>query len=337
MPAVACDGSSALMRPACRCVWNAALPLLQHNLRPHVKRPFMAAANALAATAAPCHELRAKLHYEVAKCDEADDLLMSAKAQAMAAASLDYVGADAQVEQFRLARPLDRLLEPLQEGLQLRTSFQQAPGSPLAGARLQIARAREAKCTATCASALAQAMAQLRSCELVQPPATAQDADRHKEQYFAARHLTELWAAVAKVAYKGQAYSTVLQAAPVVAWFHWQTQVDKEVVVLQATCSLLECQAALHALRVAGQSVVSSADPPVSQGTGSTEVRAAASSPSELRAVVQSTILSAMDAGLACKEHWLVVNGAVAAWNAYLPDIQAQRYVSRAPLRTESC
>lgn len=309
----------------CRCVWNAALPLLQHNLRRHVKRPFLAAANALAAVSAPCHELRARLHFEVAKCDEADDLLMSAKAQACAAQSLDYVGKGAQVQQFRLARPLDRFLDSLCTGLHLRTSFHQAPDSPRDQAMLQVERAKEAKSSAGTSAALTQALSHLRSIELVQPPTSAKGADDHKEQYIEARQLTELWASVVKTAYKSQAYNIVLQAAPALAGIQWQAGVDGEMVTLQATCSLLETYAALHTLRAAGETTTPVAESAALPQDGASGTRTPATTPQQLRAVVLMSLQHGMQKGLESGQPWLTVNGAIAAWHACLPSIKLRR------------
>ena len=43
---------------ACRLVWNAALPLLDHKLSKQVKRTMTSAAQALASVASPLHHLR---------------------------------------------------------------------------------------------------------------------------------------------------------------------------------------------------------------------------------------------------------------------------------------
>jgi len=78
------NGTMALWHLAASCHSPAApapappagLPLLQPELRQHVKRPFAAAAKALEVAASPLHRLRAQLHLEIGKCEVADDALI---------------------------------------------------------------------------------------------------------------------------------------------------------------------------------------------------------------------------------------------------------------------
>lgn len=51
-------------------IWNAALPLLQKNLREKLKRIFFTAANALSAIQSPMTRLRTQFHLEIAKVTE---------------------------------------------------------------------------------------------------------------------------------------------------------------------------------------------------------------------------------------------------------------------------
>ena len=217
----------------CRCMWNAGLPLLQHNLRHHIKRPFTTACGALKATASSQHELRVLLHLELAKCDAAEELLMPAKQHAAAAAALDYTGKTEDAKHFHLARPLDRHVMPLLTSLGLRTNVDGAPGAPEEQAQLMLERAREAKAMPAKKLHLEQALAKLRSLGQHQPPAAASELPADVATQHAARRLTELWADVVKVAYQSECFAEVLQAAPHVMWFRWSSAVDKEMVALQ--------------------------------------------------------------------------------------------------------
>lgn len=51
-------------------------PPPQPALRKHVKRAFTTAARALEVAGSPLHRLRAQLHYEVARCEAAEDALV---------------------------------------------------------------------------------------------------------------------------------------------------------------------------------------------------------------------------------------------------------------------
>jgi hypothetical protein len=59
----------------------AGLPLLQPELRQHVKRTFASAAKALDVIASPLHQLRAQLHLEIAKCELADESQLKVRCQ----------------------------------------------------------------------------------------------------------------------------------------------------------------------------------------------------------------------------------------------------------------
>lgn len=55
---------------------HAGLPLLQPELRRHLRSPFATAAKALEVVASPLHRLRVQLHVESAKCEAAEDAPM---------------------------------------------------------------------------------------------------------------------------------------------------------------------------------------------------------------------------------------------------------------------
>lgn len=206
---------------------------MQHNLHHHLKRPFTAAAHVLDITASAAHELRAALHYELAKCDAADDLLAPAKQQALAALRLDYPGNPQESEHFHLERPLDRHLQPLLESLCLRTNVYDTPSDDISRAILCISRARDSKIAVGKQDALTKAMSLLRNLALEQPPSAPDSSQDAVERTHRARKLTALWADALKVAYQARMHTLVLEAGPFVTWFEWHASVDREMTLLQ--------------------------------------------------------------------------------------------------------
>ena len=79
-----------LLHEGCVLAWNLSLPLLQPHLLKHVHRLFTIAANSLEELDSPMKSLRAKLHFEVAKCEISQDFLAKASAQINKALALDY-------------------------------------------------------------------------------------------------------------------------------------------------------------------------------------------------------------------------------------------------------
>ena len=198
--------------------------------------------SALDTYASPLHELRALLNLELAQCDNAEELLTSAKQHVTAAAQLDYSGCPDDVAHFHLDRPLDRHIEPLLRGLMLRTSMSDTPPSdPQDAAQLLVERATEARTSAAAGMLLSRALTALRGVELVQPPVAASAVDADVATQKRARRLTELWASVVRVAYKRALPMLVLESAPSVAWSEWRRAVDREMVLLQVRRTLPVC------------------------------------------------------------------------------------------------
>jgi hypothetical protein len=79
-----------LLHEGCILAWNVSMPLLQAHLLKHVHRLFTIAANALEDIDSPLKPLRAKFHFEVAKCEIAQDFLAKAVTHINKALTLDY-------------------------------------------------------------------------------------------------------------------------------------------------------------------------------------------------------------------------------------------------------
>ena len=117
-----------LVHEVCITTWNVCLPLLQANLRSHIKRTLIGVANALSEVSSPLHELRAEIHLELAKCEVADDLLASAMMQLTDGLALDYNTTQEQRDAAGgLERPWDRHLKPLHNKLNLKMALYASP------------------------------------------------------------------------------------------------------------------------------------------------------------------------------------------------------------------
>ena len=83
-------GVVPLLTEGCVLAWNLAQPLLQPHLRSHVHRILSTCVDALEDAGSPLQDLRAKLHFEVARCEMATDFLAKAAEHLDKAKLCDY-------------------------------------------------------------------------------------------------------------------------------------------------------------------------------------------------------------------------------------------------------
>ena len=79
-----------LVQEICIAMWNILLPLLQCHLRKYVHRALQLVAKALEERDAPLTLLRARIHFELCKCENQADYVGKAKEEADKALSMDY-------------------------------------------------------------------------------------------------------------------------------------------------------------------------------------------------------------------------------------------------------
>ena len=87
---------------------------------------------------------------------------------------------------------------------------------------------------------------------------------------------------------------------------------------MQAEISYIEAEAAVAALQAVGEDVV----PPLEGGQPSTDttgVRIPPDSLEQAQALVGAALERGMQLAHECHQPWAVRNGAIYAWNAYLP------------------
>ncbi|XP_077103327.1 cilia- and flagella-associated protein 46 [Siphateles boraxobius] len=83
------SGDAGVCQAVCVCLWNACLPLLQHNLRKRVQKPLLTLARALDTTDSMLLEVLCHVHAELAAVDEDDENLESAVKHLHKAVTLD--------------------------------------------------------------------------------------------------------------------------------------------------------------------------------------------------------------------------------------------------------
>jgi hypothetical protein len=214
---------------ACRAIWNVGQPLLEVHLRAtHVKRPFILAANALAALLQ-------------------DDNVAAARQHAQAALALDYVATNTKdVQQYRHSRPLDRHLAPLLHIIDARSGRVE---SQIAWALAQghIEHARSALSQTAALEALNQASELLHQATLPDGALQGIDGRRSDNAYFSARAACLAWAAIADVAGSKELHRAVLDASASLATFHWMPEEDPEMAMLQVMPAINNYCTPLHA------------------------------------------------------------------------------------------
>ncbi|KAK9813259.1 hypothetical protein WJX72_011566 [[Myrmecia] bisecta] len=315
------------IQDCCRLIWNVGLPLLQSSTKKLVKRPFAAAAQALAAIASPLHRLRAQLHLEVAKGDMAEDMLAKASNEVKKALALDYGAAAEEQKRYALERPLDRYLLPMDQALTLRTAIYSDPSNAEEEAILLIERAKDTKSSFVKTDYLTHAIKKLAQLPPALPPKPEEaDSTEKAARQQQARGRTLLWCDIVRTAGAAKLESVVREAAPQALALEWSPAVDAEVVVAQAEVSYLEAEAAILALRkLEMEEVVPPVQPAPADMAPDTGVRLPSQFDDQLQGLVPQALLLGMKLGAAAKASWLVINGAVRVWNVYLPILLAQR------------
>ncbi|CAH3151990.1 unnamed protein product [Porites lobata] len=123
-------GNPNVIQAGCVTMWNLCLPLLQANLRHHVRKPLTLAAQALEDIDSLLVLLRCQMHTELAKCEEAEDQLEYAVTHLRKALEMDDSG-----------QYYDRLQTALTR-LQLRATLYKTPERPEDLAAMIIEQAR---------------------------------------------------------------------------------------------------------------------------------------------------------------------------------------------------
>ncbi|XP_028390807.1 LOW QUALITY PROTEIN: cilia- and flagella-associated protein 46-like [Dendronephthya gigantea] len=130
-------GDQHVIEVGCTTMWNLCLPLLQFNLRHHVRKPLKIIADTLESVDSLNSLLRCQIHTELAKCEEGQEQVEQAMIHLKKAMMLDDNGLYTE----RLGTSLTRL--------QLRASLYKTPERPEDVAAMIIEQARSSSDSGT--------------------------------------------------------------------------------------------------------------------------------------------------------------------------------------------
>lgn len=117
-----------LIHIGCVFMWNSCLCMLQSNLRSHIRKSLTIASSLLSDIEShQFNYLRTLIHLELANNDISDDVLTKATSNIKKALHLDYVADKDEQNLYALIRPVDRILIPMEEKLELKTNVYKIP------------------------------------------------------------------------------------------------------------------------------------------------------------------------------------------------------------------
>eukprot|EP00002_Diphylleia_rotans_P029704 TRINITY_DN6063_c0_g1_i1.p1 TRINITY_DN6063_c0_g1~~TRINITY_DN6063_c0_g1_i1.p1 ORF type:complete len:2440 (+),score=492.40 TRINITY_DN6063_c0_g1_i1:241-7560(+) len=285
-------GDETLVEDTCLLIWNTSLPLLQANLRSHVKRPLEKAAAALEEIRSQYHRVRVQIHLELSKCQVDDDLLVKARQEVEKGLLLDYPISDEEFESLRVLRPLDRFLEPLKARLDLRTRLYVQPERPEEQAMLLIDQARDAKENSLKATLLERAIVVLQSPLSTEPGGRDEKAIQKERAY--------LWIDIIKTAWKHKMLRLVRKCMPYAYSSEWDVVRDKDLVRMQAEVHHI------HAETLVMESQESGED--------------------SLMIKASNYFIEGVRLGLKLQEDYMVINGCIYLWNYFVPFYKSNRH-----------
>ena len=312
-----------LVNDCCVVIWNTVLPLLQPDLRLQCKKVLSSAVLALELFNSLLHELRVLFHFELAKCDQAQDLLAAAAGNTSRSLSLDYPSSSADVvASGGYTRAWDKEIKPFHYKLAMKMSLFAPPDRLEDKAMLLIEQARAAKDSNIKSGLIERAlvlMAKLdapsdRHDENADKPLVGEIVDRRFTSDGVKREQCTLWCDLAKVAWTIHLVRPVLLSAAAVQQLTWDEKgPDKDMILQQAQVHFLEAEARLLRLRMDGfepgkdlPSASADALPSVAAATNKRRSDAI-----KERDLVAGALIAGVKKGLLLTEYWLCHNGAV--------------------------
>jgi tetratricopeptide (TPR) repeat protein len=345
-------GDANLLQEGCVLAWNLGMVLLQPHLRKHVHRLFAAAASSLEEIGSPLTQLRAQLHFELAKCEVTADFLSKASSQVTKALGMDYgeikpdiapaevkegtptdtEEATAEAENDGL-RPLDKFMRPLKSKLELKASLYKEPDSAEEQTLLQLEQAKEAKDHLLKISILGRAAAILEGAvkaeqaERMEVPAEATaaaaiaanngDTEGTKDIPPAApliKQRTALWAEIVKLGWEHKMIHIVQQGAKHILATEWDKDQNKEFKVMQAEVHFVVTESYVEELKQ-----TPTAEPLTESGldprTLGIKQESLEHHLTELKERVIEGFMNGLDVGIELNESWIIENAVVYLWN----------------------
>jgi hypothetical protein len=312
-----------LVNDCCVAIWNTVLPLLQPDLRLQCKKALSSAVLALELFNSLLHELRVLFHVELAKCDQAQDLLAAAAGNTTRSLSLDYPSSAADVvASGGYTRAWDKEIKPFHYKLAMKMSLFAPPDRLEDKAMLLIEQARAAKDSSIKSGLIERALVLMakfeapsdRNDENAEKPLAGEAVDRRFTSDGVKREHCTLWCDLAKVAWTVHLVRPVLMCASAVQQITWDEKgADKDMILQQAQVHFIEAEARLLRLRTDGlepgkELPTASADALPSVAAATNKRRADAI---KERDFVAAALIAGVKKGLLLAEYWLCHNGAV--------------------------
>ena len=317
---------NAIVQDVCILILRVALPLLQPNLREHIKRPLFSALDALENLKSPLTEIRAVLLLEGALCDVNDDFLSKALERVDAALEMDYTADATQAEKFGLDHPLDRYLIPLQKRLSLRTSIYEEPDNLLDQALLQTEQVRDSKDVRLVHSVLSSAFEKIVSYGSVTPAENALEGTR----------WAEVVLDIASMAWKHRLGDLAVKGAMMLCETEasWDSQQHSDALRLVALAHIIQGEVQVAQIRARGVECSQVIDDEENQldwnlWNGVDDPIAWIQEQSEAAVV---TFNRALDVGLKLQDVAVCSNAAIYIFNVHLAVIRAGRPDALVPI-----
>ena len=326
-----------VMHRGCVMAWNLGLPLLTPFQRKFVHRLFTMAVGFLDGMDSPLVQLRAQLHFELAKCELSSDFITKALEHVDGALRTDYGNLlvdvidtseydidETLVEHVRKEkeRPLDPYLTQLRSRLTLTSSLYETPDSPLEQATLLLEQAKTAKHDTFLQTVLTKAAALLG----LNVPTVVQPEKTKGEISLADMTRTMLCSDVMALAWQQKSVKLAKRAFEAVMARKWHPQQFINIVTMQLQALFVAAQISAYELelRVAAINARLPEDAqPVEVALGVvTDNKALV----DLKLEVIQHLMSALDYAEQTGKGWMVENVSIHLWNYHAMVFETQQY-----------
>ena len=326
-----------IMHRGCVLSWNLGLPLLTPFQRKFVHRLFTLAVGFLDGMDSPLVQLRAQLHFELAKCELSSDFITKALEHVDGALRTDYGNLlvdvidtsefdidETLIEHVRKEkeRPLDPYLTQLRSRLTLTSSLYETPDSVLEQATLLLEQAKTAKHTAFLQNVLtkASALLGLNTPTLVKPEKTEGEISLDDMT------RTMLCSDVMALAWQQKSLKLAKRAFEAVMARKWHPQQFINIVTMQLQALFVAAQISAYELdqRVARINSRLPEDAPLVEAELGVTTDAKALMAPKLE-VIQH-LMSALDYAEQTGKSWMVENVSIHLWNYHAMVFEHQQY-----------
>ena len=331
-----------VMHRGCVMAWNLGLPLLTPFQRKFVHRLFTMAVGFLDGMDSPLVQLRAQLHFELAKCELSSDFITKALEHVDGALRTDYGHLlvdvidtseydidETLIEHVRKEkeRPLDPYLTQLRSRLTLTSSLYETPDSVLEQATLLLEQAKTAKHDSFLQTVLTKAAALLG----LNVPTVVQPEKTEGEISLADMTRTMLCSDVMALAWQQKSLKLAKRAFEAVMARKWHPQQFINIVTMQLQALFVAAQISAYELeqRVAAINARLPEDAqPVEVALGMVTDNKELL---DLKLAVIQHLMSALDYAEQTGKGWMVENVSIHLWNYHAMVFETQQYAEVLP------